>query len=513
MYKIGELSKLCSLPVKTLRYYDAVGLLEPDYIDRFTSYRYYSAARLADCNRIVALKELGFSLDDIHRHLKADSADDVIFLIDAKTAELKSVITETESQLRRLSAARQIIAEGDAKMYDIVFSKRNLDTISAAYVRKIFKTKEEAYQEAERMKSRLPKQIVGARTLVINYETEYRENDFDLAACVEITGKLPASYGYEARSIAFPGEVASLVGPKSELDAAYHSMLRQLDENGAQIVGAFYEFYHADGTAELKVPVYRPAPTDSLENDDFNLPFVNDEEALGKWKLVDIVPSEEQFLYGHEKCPHSGWLDELVFLENGERYWAVGGWTKGVLYTDGDHKFRNRYTIKRQDGRRLLFLEMNHFLDGGGEKLAMPQIWVYEKVADGVFHAEDIKRRDFVDYPFVPDQAVLGEWKVRDFYWRDLDSFDPKRQNYATEGLYFLKVTFLPDGACLHLTKQHESRLRWTKGYMLNMVQQIASAYKIRSVDGAEYLIVEWKTGDYQFGSDARIYWYIFTRA
>ena len=55
MYKIGEISKLCNLPVKTLRYYDSVGLLAPDYVDRFTGYRYYSANKLSDCNRIIAL--------------------------------------------------------------------------------------------------------------------------------------------------------------------------------------------------------------------------------------------------------------------------------------------------------------------------------------------------------------------------------------------------------------------------------------------------------------------------
>ena len=61
MYKIGELSKLCNISVKTLRYYGSEGLLVPDRIDKFTGYRYYSASKLTDCYRIIALKELGFS--------------------------------------------------------------------------------------------------------------------------------------------------------------------------------------------------------------------------------------------------------------------------------------------------------------------------------------------------------------------------------------------------------------------------------------------------------------------
>ena len=56
MYKIGELSKLCNISVKTLRYYDAEGLLIPDEIDKFTGYRYYSASKLEDCYCIIALK-------------------------------------------------------------------------------------------------------------------------------------------------------------------------------------------------------------------------------------------------------------------------------------------------------------------------------------------------------------------------------------------------------------------------------------------------------------------------
>jgi hypothetical protein len=41
MLKIGEFSKLAQVSVKTLRYYDELGLLRPDWVDRYTGYRYY----------------------------------------------------------------------------------------------------------------------------------------------------------------------------------------------------------------------------------------------------------------------------------------------------------------------------------------------------------------------------------------------------------------------------------------------------------------------------------------
>ena len=65
MFKIGEFSKLVQVPVPTLRYYDQVGLLKPIEVDPLTGYRYYSASQMPRLNRILALKGLGFSLEQI----------------------------------------------------------------------------------------------------------------------------------------------------------------------------------------------------------------------------------------------------------------------------------------------------------------------------------------------------------------------------------------------------------------------------------------------------------------
>ena len=505
MYKIGELSRLCQLPVKTLRYYDSIGLLVPDEIDRFTGYRYYSAAKIAACNRIVALKELGFSLDEIRVYLHSESAEHLALLLDVKLAELRTALAKTEAQLKQLTAIRERMNEEAMKPFDLVF--RKADGISVVLTREVFPRKEDVYGRIERMKQALPAKIVGRRTIVINYECEYRESEFDLAACVEITGKLPEEGAFAQNLLTFSGEIASIVCQKGELDAAYRSMATQLDEASAQVVGAYYEIYYDDGTVELRAPVRRASATDSLQDDVRDLPFVNDEEALGKWKLLDIVPSEEQFLYGHVKSSHESWLDELYFLKNGEPYWVYEGWTKGVLFTwcEGHH-FSNPYAIRQAEGRRLLFLHRK-------DRQGVPHVWVYEKLSDGIFCADDIRRRDFIDYPFVNDDAILGEWEVKDFFADPPEQFDPKRQNRSEEELFFRKVSFLPDGACLHVTKNGENRLKWTKGYVLNPGKEIASAYHLREIGGTTYLFVEWKSGDYQFGNPGRIHWYVFSRA
>ena len=46
MYRIGEFSYLCSMSIKTLRYYDKIGVLTPERVDELTGYRYYSIDQL-----------------------------------------------------------------------------------------------------------------------------------------------------------------------------------------------------------------------------------------------------------------------------------------------------------------------------------------------------------------------------------------------------------------------------------------------------------------------------------
>ncbi len=65
MYRIGDFSRLTQVSVRMLRYYDEQGLLKPASVDRFTDYRYYSADQLPRLNRILALRDLGFTTDQI----------------------------------------------------------------------------------------------------------------------------------------------------------------------------------------------------------------------------------------------------------------------------------------------------------------------------------------------------------------------------------------------------------------------------------------------------------------
>ncbi|MCG2769146.1 MAG: helix-turn-helix domain-containing protein, partial [Anaerolineae bacterium] len=103
MFKIGEFSKLSQVAVKTLRYYDEIGLLKPAEVDRFTSYRYYSAAQLPRLHRILALKDLGLSLAQVARLLDGDlPSEQIRGMLRMKQVQLQQQVQEEQARLARV---------------------------------------------------------------------------------------------------------------------------------------------------------------------------------------------------------------------------------------------------------------------------------------------------------------------------------------------------------------------------------------------------------------------------
>ena len=65
VYKIGDFSNIVNISIRTLRYYDDIGLLKPEIVDKFTNYRYYTEDNVVEARFIVLLKEVGFTLQEI----------------------------------------------------------------------------------------------------------------------------------------------------------------------------------------------------------------------------------------------------------------------------------------------------------------------------------------------------------------------------------------------------------------------------------------------------------------
>lgn len=96
MIRIGDFSKLSRVSIKALRFYDEMGLLKPISVDRFSGYRFYEYNQLPRLHRILALKDLGFSLEEDEQTPRRRP----VCRADARDAEIASGRDQSESQAR-----------------------------------------------------------------------------------------------------------------------------------------------------------------------------------------------------------------------------------------------------------------------------------------------------------------------------------------------------------------------------------------------------------------------------
>ena len=122
MFKIGDFSRIARVSCRLLRYYDEIGLLKPGSIERDSGYRYYSASQLPRLNRILVLKELGLTLEEIARVLDSNlSAAELRGMLMVRRSDAQRALTEEMDRLRHIeSRIAQIDAEGELSVDDVI---------------------------------------------------------------------------------------------------------------------------------------------------------------------------------------------------------------------------------------------------------------------------------------------------------------------------------------------------------------------------------------------------------
>jgi DNA-binding transcriptional MerR regulator len=125
MLSIGDFARHGHVSVRMLRHYDAIGLLKPAYVDRMTGYRSYEAGQLSRLNRIVALKGLGFTLQQVHSILDEEvSVEELRGMLRLREAELHSQIATDTARLAQVEARLRIIEREGTMPADDVQIKR-----------------------------------------------------------------------------------------------------------------------------------------------------------------------------------------------------------------------------------------------------------------------------------------------------------------------------------------------------------------------------------------------------
>lgn len=125
MLSIGDFARHGRVSVRMLRHYDAIGLLRPARVDPHSGYRGYEAAQLSRLNRIVALKDLGFTLDQV-RSIVDDKVgiDELRGMLRLRRAELENQLAADRARLTAVEARlRSIETEGAMPTNDVQVKK------------------------------------------------------------------------------------------------------------------------------------------------------------------------------------------------------------------------------------------------------------------------------------------------------------------------------------------------------------------------------------------------------
>lgn len=262
MIKIGDFSKLTHVTVKALRHYARLGLLRPAWTDRFTGYRYYTLSQIPRLNRILALKELGFSLDQIKPMLDSElPIEQLRALLRQKQAELMEHLQTEQQRLHQVEARLQGI-EHSAGGLDQPIAVKHIPAQTVAALRGRISLRSAA-KACDQMRSELKSWLAFSgisRTgpwLVLHHDREYSELAMDLELAVVLEAPLPANRKRSAGTITVRclpevPVMASLVhtGPIESLQQCYTALYAWIEANGYRINGPWREVTLADTSAE-----------------------------------------------------------------------------------------------------------------------------------------------------------------------------------------------------------------------------------------------------------------------
>jgi DNA-binding transcriptional MerR regulator len=279
MFRIGDFSQLGQISIRTLRLYDEMGLLKPAQVDDFTDYRYYSLEQLPRLNRIVALKDLGFSLKEVAELLEDNlTLADLRGMLERKQHEVTQKLQEEQTRLTRLEARlKQIELEKVPMNYEVtikkipavtVFSKRNF----VPNLEDMDKYCTRFYQELYEVITTQKLNVI-APEFTLFHMREYVTENVDVEVCVVLDSdslerlELPSDDSFTVRKLQGYKTAASLIhhGLFRELDAPARAITLWVGMNGYHSVGAAREV-HLSGpivetgkekavVLELQVPV------------------------------------------------------------------------------------------------------------------------------------------------------------------------------------------------------------------------------------------------------------------
>lgn len=290
MIKIGDFSNLAHISIKTLHHYDELGLLKPASIDRFSGYRYYSIQQLATLNRILALKDLGLSLEQIAQLLRDDiSPAEMRGMLRLKQVELAQKVLEEQAQLARVEQRLRQLEQATSPNAEIAVKQVPAQTILTA---QIVAAREEMIPAARQSLQRLLQNALEQAQLkaagpwfALMDSLPYIETEREIRLGIPVQLRKGQRGGdwddtpVRLQELAAVSSMVSIVhtDESSPLPQTYTSLYAWTQSNGYRIAGAFREIYLSETPSaqaaliELQCPVERASVPLSIQPKKENL--------------------------------------------------------------------------------------------------------------------------------------------------------------------------------------------------------------------------------------------------
>lgn len=263
LYRIGMFANMNRVTIKTLRYYDEQRLLQPVYVDEENGYRYYAAGQMAQLQMIIALKNMGFSIDDIRKIMMG--TDENLLLQEKK----KEILMEISQLTAKLAQVESYLAKESINLSAPVFIKEIPEVIVCTMEQRI-KSYDELFELMPEMGEYMEK--LGCVCAKPEYcfthymEDGYKDEDILVEICEAVTEKKADIGKIKFKELSKIPNAACIFhkGSYNELHKTYTMLLRYIEENDYEICGNIRESY-IDGVwnkdtdqewlTEIQIPV------------------------------------------------------------------------------------------------------------------------------------------------------------------------------------------------------------------------------------------------------------------
>ena len=233
MYKIGLFSKINKVTIKTLRHYDEIGLLKPKYIDEFTGYRYYTTEQQEELHKIISLRQIGLSLNEIIQIKKGTSLESILI---RKKSELLKEIADTTMKLSQVEYYLSIKEEVEDMNYNIIL--KEITQVVVASMKTTIPNYDALFDVVPSMGEEMAR--LGCECAIPEYcfniylDGEYKEENINIEICEAVVEAKEDSDIVKFKTIPKVKEAACVLhrGPYESLPKAYNAIMKWMDENG-----------------------------------------------------------------------------------------------------------------------------------------------------------------------------------------------------------------------------------------------------------------------------------------